>query len=63
MYALLVAIDPDDAAIFSLTLQRAGLAVTRAKDLDLALQNWSERPADVILLALSRLTPRNRCSA
>ncbi len=53
MYALLIAEDSDERAIFSLVLQRAGLAVTTAKDLEQAMQNWSERPADIILLVLS----------
>lgn len=57
MYALLVAEDADDIAVFSLALQRAGLAVTTAKDLDRAMQNWSHRPADVILLVLPDRPP------
>ncbi len=53
MYALLVTDDTDDQAIYSLILQRAGLAVTTTKSLDHALDNWSERPADIILLSLT----------
>ncbi len=60
MYALLVAEDPDETAIFSLVLQRAGLAVTTVKDLEQAMQRWSERPADIILLALSGLSPHDQ---
>jgi CheY-like chemotaxis protein len=41
MYALLIAEDPDDIATFSMILQRAGLAVTTANNLDLAMQNWT----------------------
>lgn len=52
MYALLIATDQDDIAIFSMVLQRAGLAVTTAKDLEKAMQNWLERPVDIIILAL-----------
>ena len=52
MYALLVADDADETAIFALILQRAGMAVTQAKNLDRALANWSERPTDLIFLAL-----------
>ena len=55
MYALLIAEDSDDIAIFSMALQRVGLAVTIAKELEPAMQQWSERPADLILLALSDL--------
>ncbi len=52
MYALLIAQDPDEMAVLSLVLQRAGLAVTTAKDLERAMQNWAERPADLVLVAL-----------
>lgn len=52
MYALLVTKDSDESALLSLVLQRAGLAVTTSSDLDRAMQAWSERPADLILLAL-----------
>ena len=34
-------------------LQRAGLAVTSGDDLDRALRIWSERPVDLILLAVT----------
>ncbi|MBN1219449.1 MAG: response regulator transcription factor [Anaerolineae bacterium] len=57
MYALLIAQDADDVAIFSMVLQRAGLAVTAAKDLNRAMQTWSERPADIILLSLPDQLP------
>ena len=53
MYALLIAQDSDEAALLSLVLQRAGLTVATAKDLKHAMQNWQERPTDLILLALS----------
>ncbi len=55
MYALLIVEDPDDAAIFSLVLQRAGLAVTTtARELEQAMRQWSECPADIIFLSLSK---------
>ena len=54
MYALLIAEDPDDVAIFSMVLQRAGLAVSTTKALDSAIQNWMERPADIVLVSLPR---------
>ena len=60
MYALLVFEDPDDSAIFSMVLQRAGLAVTTAKTLDVGLQNWLERPTDIIFLALSTPSPQEQ---
>ena len=40
MYALLVAEDSDESAVLSLVLQRAGLTVTVAKDLNRALDAW-----------------------
>lgn len=55
MYALLLAEDADEAAVLSLVLQRSGLTVTTAKDLNRALQTWRDRPTDLILLALSHL--------
>jgi len=57
MYALLIAEDPDEAAVLSLVLQRAGLAVTSSSDLERAMQSWAERPADIILVALRLSDP------
>jgi len=57
MYALLIAEDPDEAALLSLVLQRAGLAVTSSSDLERAMQSWAERPADIILVALRLSDP------
>jgi DNA-binding response OmpR family regulator len=53
MYALLIAQNSDEKAVLSLALQRAGLAVTTANDLERAMKSWMERPADLILLAVS----------
>ena len=52
MYALLIAKDEDDIAIFSIALQRAGLAVSTATELERTMQTWTERPGDIILLDL-----------
>jgi DNA-binding response OmpR family regulator len=52
MYALLLAQDGDEKAVLSLVLQRAGLAVTSATEIDRAMQTWTERPADLVMLAL-----------
>lgn len=57
MYALLIAEDPDEAAVLSLVLQRAGLAVTSSSSLERAMQSWAERPADIILMALHDTEP------
>jgi DNA-binding response OmpR family regulator len=60
MYALLITADLDDIAIFSMILQRAGLAVTTAKELEGAMQNWAERPVDIILLSLTDPPPQDQ---
>lgn len=52
MYALLIAQNPDERAVLSLVLQRAGMAVTTAHDLERALKTWLDRPADLIVFAL-----------
>lgn len=57
MYALLIAEDPDEAAVLSLVLQRAGLAVTSSSNLERAMQSWAERPADIIMVALHQSEP------
>jgi DNA-binding response OmpR family regulator len=57
MYALLISDDPDETAILSLVLQRAGLAVTTASHLDQAMKSWSGRPADMILTCLLQPAP------
>jgi len=60
MYALLIATDEDDIAVFSTILQRAGLAVTLVRDLEQAMQHWMDRPADFILLALYEQPPEDQ---
>ena len=57
MYALLIAEDPDEAAVLSLVLQRAGLAVTSSNSLERAMQSWAERPADIVMVALYHNEP------
>jgi DNA-binding response OmpR family regulator len=52
MYAMLLAQNADERALLSLMLQRAGLAVTTASDLERAMKSWLDRPADLIVLAL-----------
>jgi DNA-binding response OmpR family regulator len=60
MYALLLAEDSDESALLSLVLQRAGLTVTTAKDINRAMDTWQERPTDVVLLALSSPSPQDQ---
>ena len=57
MYALLIADETDEAAILTLALQRTGVAVTSSNDLERAMRSWSERPADLVLIALHRTNP------
>lgn len=52
MYAMLLVQNADERAVLSLVLQRAGLAVTAASDLERAMKSWLERPADLVVLAL-----------
>jgi DNA-binding response OmpR family regulator len=53
MYAMLLAQNADERAVLSLVLQRAGLAVTTAADLERAMKTWLDRPADLIVLAIA----------
>ena len=50
MHALLVAQDPDEAAVLALVLQRAGLTVARASALERILQTGPEQPTDFVAL-------------
>lgn len=52
MYTLLLAQNQDERAVLSMALQRAGLAVNMANELERAMKTWLDRPADLILLAL-----------
>lgn len=60
MHALLVAEDPDEAAVLSLVLQRAGLSVTTSTSLEQAIQRWMEHPADTAILAVTTIPPRDQ---
>ncbi len=60
MYALLVVEDADETALYSLIFQRAGLAVTTAKDLERAMKNWPERPADLVFISLPAPSPQEQ---
>ncbi|NLX35822.1 MAG: response regulator transcription factor [Chloroflexi bacterium] len=51
MHALIICDDEDETALLSFVLQRVGVTQTSATDLERALQRWSERPADLVLLA------------
>lgn len=53
MYAMLIAHNTEERAVLSLALQRAGLAVTTGHELERAMLSWLERPADLVLVAVS----------
>lgn len=57
MHALLVAQDPDEIAVLSLVLQRAGLTVTRVGVLERVLQTGPEEPADFVVLTSPESPP------
>ena len=57
MYALLVCDEPDEAAILSLMLQRVGLTVTSATNLERALHSWPQRPVDMVVISLRDMSP------
>ena len=63
MNALLLAEDLDEAAVLLIVLQRAGMSVNKARNLDRTLKMWFERPADLILLALSQPEPLEQVKA
>ena len=56
MHALLIAQDPDEAAVLSFVLQRAGLTVAKASALERVLHTGPDEPADIVMLA-SRESP------
>ena len=57
MYALLLAEDNDELGILSVVLQRVGLAVNKALNLERTMQTWLDRPVDLIVVALSEPEP------
>jgi DNA-binding response OmpR family regulator len=51
MYALLLAHNADESAVLRLILQRAGFAARISTDLDASIQDWQEKPSDLVLLS------------
>jgi DNA-binding response OmpR family regulator len=51
MYALLLAHNADESAVLRLVLQRAGFASRVTTDLEASIQDWQNKPSDLILLA------------
>lgn len=52
MRALLLAQDPDESAVLSLVLQRAGLTVSRSVNLDATIAELPTQPVDFIIIAI-----------
>jgi DNA-binding response OmpR family regulator len=57
MQAFLIASDSDEREVLTFVLRHAGLAVSPGTDLTRILTNWSELPADLILLAHDAARP------
>ena len=57
MYALLLAHNADESAVLRLALQRAGFASRITTDLKLAIQEWPNQPADLVLLSFPEVVP------
>lgn len=53
MQAIVVANDQDEKDILSFILRKDGLSVASSSDAQRVLKNWSEHPADLMLVALS----------
>jgi DNA-binding response OmpR family regulator len=52
MQAIVIAEDFDEKDIFTYLTRRAGLAVASSSDYQRVLKNWTDHPADVIILAI-----------
>jgi DNA-binding response OmpR family regulator len=57
MYALLLAHNADESAVFRLALQRAGFASRVSTNLELSIQEWINKPSDLILLSFKDDVP------
>lgn len=52
MQAIVIAQDLDEKDIFTYLARRAGLAVASSSDYQRVLKNWTDHPADIIILAV-----------
>ncbi|MBN2005283.1 MAG: response regulator transcription factor [Anaerolineae bacterium] len=57
MYAILISQDPDETAVLSLALQRAGLTLSRMRELPAQLPSDPENPLNLIVLATVEGSP------
>jgi len=53
MQALLHSPYPDEAAILRLVIQQAGFSVRSIRDIDRAIEEWPENPAELVVLSLT----------
>jgi len=60
MYALLLAHNADESAVFRLVLQRAGFASRVSTDLELSIKEWLNKPSDLVLLSFKDDVPINQ---
>jgi DNA-binding response OmpR family regulator len=60
VYALLLAHNADESAVFRLALQRAGFASRVSTDLELSIQDWLNKPSDLVLLSFKDDVPINQ---
>lgn len=51
MQGIIIADDPEEKENLTFTLRRIGLAVASSSDHDRVLANWTEHPADVMIIA------------
>jgi len=57
MFAMLISDNPDEMAILSIILRRAGYAVLQETSIEPAVQYWLQRPADIVVLAMDQGDP------
>jgi DNA-binding response OmpR family regulator len=53
MHAIVVADDPDEKSVLTFILRNEGLAVASSSDHERVLKNWTEHPADLMVVALT----------
>lgn len=52
MQAIVVSDDPDEKDVLTFLLRKVGIAVASSSDLDRILGNWTDHPADFLVLSL-----------
>ena len=53
MRAIVIASDQDEREVFTLILRRSGMAVGASSDPQRTLTNWTDHPADLLIIALA----------